>query len=141
MATRINQHIHDFCEDDFAKWLVSRGRFISSYQQNILAQFMPSKSGIERDYPNSSLCNAFNLHLQLKLGSPKDEVDAMCFLFVYFKKWKPKSLKAYIHDDLKDSITMKTAIEKAHRVAETIYRSAQLTEKVNRMMNDKNFAW
>lgn len=128
-----NEHIIEFCDNEFTRWYNSRGKFLNSRFSNVLAQFMPSKSAVERDYPNSSFCNAFNLAMQLELD--KNQVKATCFLYVYFKRYKPKTLKAYLHDDLHDEVMLNTAIRWAHEVAERIHHLAIINTRMYEMIH------
>jgi hypothetical protein len=116
-------HVKDFIEQEFIGWYLTRGRFINPNQQNILAQFMPSKSAPDRDYKMSALCAEFNLAIQYELGL--NHVKTMCFIYTYFKRFAPKTLKAFVHQDLEDSICYATAQKYAHSTALKIYAKAQ----------------
>lgn len=133
MKNKVNQHIIEFCDNEFTRWYNSRGRYLNSRVNNILAQFMPSKSGVDRDYPNSVFCNAFNLAMQLEID--KNPIKAVCFLYVYFKRYKPKTLKAYLHEDLKDEVTLITAIRWAHETAERIHHLSVVNTNMYHLLN------
>lgn len=134
-----NEIISDFINNEFIGWYLTRGRYLNSHQKNVLAQFMPSKSSVERDYRNSPFCNAFYLAMQLQLS--KDEIKYNCFLFRYFKQFKPKTLKEYLHVDLKDEVNYHTANRWGLETAESIYSLAVVNTKMWDMMNGNNFSF
>jgi hypothetical protein len=134
MADRKNQVIRDFCEDEYSRWLYSRSKYAKQLPMNILAQFMPSKSGIERDYNNSQLCAAFHLALMLEID--KNIGKATCFLYVYFSKARPKPIKTLAFEL---GISRDTANQWAHDAAESIYRLANINVKLNEMMKNNGF--
>jgi hypothetical protein len=136
---KTNQHIKDFCEVEFSNWLASRRHYLTGKQMNVLAQFMPSKASVERDHLNSPLCAAFYLALLLEID--RDIEKATCFLYVYFPKYKPQTLKAHLHLDMQDKVTVQTAIRWAHDTAERIYHLAQINVKLTDMMKSKDFAF
>jgi hypothetical protein len=136
---KINQHIKDFCEVDFTNWLNSRRNYLSGHQMNVLAQFMPSKAAVDRDYANCPLCAAFYMALMLEID--RDVEKATCFLYVYFPKYKPQTLKSYLHTGMGDKVAIQTAIRWAHDTAERIYHLAQVNVKLNAMMQSKEFAF
>lgn len=133
MSTEETKRIMEFCDTEFVRWFATRGKYFNFKQANVLAQFMPSKSGIEKDYPVSPFCNFFNAALQLELD--RSPIKTTCFLFVYFKHFKPKTLKAYVHEDLQDSISMATAIRYAHEAATKIDNMATLNLRMQAMIN------
>lgn len=134
MAEKRNQEIRDFCEWDYPRWLYSRSKYAQQLPLNILAQFMPSKSSIERDYENSQFCAAFHLALMFEID--RDIKKATCFLYVFFPRAKPAPLKTLAYDY---GIHRETAFEWAHQTAENIFRLAKINCKLNTMINSDNF--
>lgn len=130
-----NQAIRDFCDYDYPRWLYSRSKYAQQLPLNILAQFMPSKSGEERDYPNDPFCAAFHLALMLEIN--RNLNSAICFMYIYFGKARPKPIKSLAYDL---DISRETVNQWAHKSAENIYRLAQINVQLNAMMRDKDFA-
>lgn len=127
--------ILDFCQNDFIHWYLSRGRYFNFKQKNILAQFMPDKSPIGRDYANSPLCAYF--YLAMELQHDRNQHDYTCFMYVYFGRFKPKSIKEYLHVDLNDSISKSKLYRIAHETAERINSLAIANMRMNEMLNNR----
>ena len=133
MADKRNQVIRDFCEDEYPCWLYSRSKYAKQLPMNILAQLIPSKGGVERDYNNSPFCAAFHLALMLEID--RDVQKATCFLYVFFHRARPKPIKTLAYEL---GISRVTVNDWAHATAENIFRLANINIKLQDMIaNDK----
>lgn len=96
----------------YIEWLRTRRFYAPPIPQNMLAMLAERNSKIQREPPNANndaMCAAFNLVI-----SSAPDAERLPFLYVYFKRIRPKPLKCLAADM---GIDRDTVYQRAHAAA------------------------
>lgn len=130
-------HIKNFWNDDVLPWYANRGRYLNFKHRDTLFKFLPQQSYPEKEHLNNPMCAAFWIAVQAEMDHNPHGV--MLFALTHTTSYKFMSVKRYLHEQMKDSISRKAAYELAIKTAEKIYSHATMANRMWEMCADENF--
>lgn len=116
---------------NWISWLFTRSFYGAALPENLQKNIEDSYSstGQQPNARNDSLCCAFNLVLTEALKNDND--NALCFMYVYAKSYRPEPVKTLAY---RLNIDSDTVYKRAEKFAAVYYNMSLELERLNSMM-------